>query len=99
MVEAPNTLAEAKIRARMSMASYVLARQAAIKATKAKFQAQGLKPMYMSRREIITAAEVYLDNHRAELIAEAKPIVERWRLEGFFGKRAALSSDAQGGNG
>ena len=33
-------------------------------------------------------AKDYLVAH-PELIAEAKPIVERWRREGFFGKRAA----------
>jgi hypothetical protein len=33
-------------------------------------------------------AKDYLAAH-PELIAEAKPIVERWRKEGFLGKRAA----------
>ncbi len=33
MVEATNTLQQAKLRAKMHMATYVLARQAAIKAT------------------------------------------------------------------
>jgi hypothetical protein len=31
-----------------------------------------------------------LADHRAELIAEATPIVERWQAEGFFGRRARL---------
>ena len=51
----------------------------------------------MPHREIIAAADAYLADHRAELIAEATPIVERWQAEGFFGKRARLLSDAQGG--
>ena len=34
-------------------------------------------------------AKDYLAAH-PELIAEAKPIVEQWRKEGFFGKKAAL---------
>ncbi len=83
----------------MHMATYVLARQAAIKTVKRKFQAQGLKPMYMSRHEIFAAAEAYLAQHRAELIADAKPIVERWRQEGFFGKRAASPSGSKMENG
>jgi len=33
-------------------------------------------------------AKEYLAAH-PELIAEAKPIIEQWRREGFFGKRAA----------
>jgi hypothetical protein len=39
-------------------------------------------------REIIAAADAYLADHRAELIAEATPIVERRQAEGFFGKRS-----------
>jgi hypothetical protein len=42
----------------------------------------------MPHREIIAAADAYLADHRAELIAEATPIVEGWRAEGFFGKRS-----------
>ncbi len=89
MVEALSILQQAQIRAKMHMATYVLARQAAIKATKRQLQAQGLRVAHLSRREIIAAAEAYLDQHGAELIAEAKPVVERWRAEGFFGKRFA----------
>ncbi len=99
MAEANNSVQQAKIRAKMHMATYVLARQAAIKATKRQLQAQGLRVAHMHRREIIAAAQVYLDQHRAELIAEAKPVVEQWRAQGFFGKRFAnITSDAQGGN-
>jgi hypothetical protein len=43
MAEANNTLQEANVLARMSMATYVLARQRAIKATKHQLQAQGLR--------------------------------------------------------
>jgi hypothetical protein len=39
--------------------------------------------------------EAYLAANRAELIAEAKVIIERWREEGFFGKRAKLNNYAQ----
>ena len=36
-------------------------------------------------------AKAYLAAH-PELIAEVKPIIERWRREGFFGKRAAQAA-------
>jgi hypothetical protein len=44
------------------------------------------------RREIIAMARarVMADaDYRAKLIAEARPIVDQWTAEGFFGKRAA----------
>jgi hypothetical protein len=97
MAEAILSLAQAQLRASMGMAVNVLARQAAMKAAKRQFQARGLRPHHTSHREIIAAADAYLADHRAELIAEATPIVERWQAEGFFGKRARLLSDAQGG--
>jgi hypothetical protein len=52
----------------------------------------------MPRRELVTHAEKYLAQHREELIADASQLVERWRLEGFSGKRAQcakLESPAQ----
>jgi hypothetical protein len=68
----------------------------AIKAAKRKLQAQGLKVNHFSRRDLVTRAEVYLAEHRAELIEEAKTEVERWRASGFFGKRYAnINTDAQ----
>jgi hypothetical protein len=30
--------------------------------------------------------------YRAKLIAEARPIVDQWTAEGFFGKQAALAA-------
>ena len=42
----------------------------------------------IARREIVALAKDYLAVH-PELIAEAKPIVEQWRKEGFFGKKVA----------
>jgi biotin-(acetyl-CoA carboxylase) ligase len=88
---------DAQLRASMGMAVNVLARQAAIKATKRQLQAQGLKPTHFSHRDLVIRAEQYLAEHREELIAEAREIVARWQAEGFFGKRAKLLSDAQGG--
>ena len=65
-----------------------LARQQAEKTVKQALKGQGLKPQHIARREIVTMAKDYLAAH-PELIAEAKPIVEQWRKEGFFGKKAA----------
>ena len=97
MAEANASLRLTQLRASMSLATNTLARQRAIKAAKRKLQAQGLRPSQLSHRDIVARAEVYLAEHRAELIAEVTPIVLRWQAEGFFGKRAKLLSDAQGG--
>src|SRR5947207_15434027 len=95
MVEATQSVHLAKIPATLHHATITLALQAAMKITKHQLRAQGLKPMYMPHGELRVRAEAYLTEHREELIAEAKEVVERWRLEGFFGKRAQLSSPAQ----
>ena len=97
MAEATQRLQQDKVRASMGMAVNVLALQRAMNLTKRQLQAQGLKPSHFSHRDLRVRAEAYLTAHREELIAEAKVVVERWRLEGFFGKRAKLLSDAQGG--
>jgi hypothetical protein len=47
-----------------------LARQAAIKAVKRQLRAQGLKPQYMAKREIVGLAEEYLAHHRQALLAQ-----------------------------
>ena len=87
MTEATNSVHLAKLRARLHHATITLALQAAMKITKHQLRAQGLKPMHMPHRELRVRAEAYLKD-REELIAEASVVVERWRLEGFFGKRA-----------
>ena len=46
------------------------------------------KVSQVPRREIKLAAIAYIAKH-PELIERMKPIVEQWRAEGFFGKRAA----------
>jgi hypothetical protein len=88
---------DAQLRASMSLATNVLALQRAMGFAKRQLQAQGMRPSHFSHRDLRVRAEAYLAAHRAELIAEAKLVVERWRVEGFFGKRAKLLSDAQGG--
>jgi hypothetical protein len=105
MAEATQRLQQDKIRASMSLATHTLALQRAMNLTKRQLQAQGLKPNHFSLRDLRVRAEAYLADHREELIADAKQIVERWRVEGVFGKRggihftrrASLSTDAQGG--
>ena len=94
MTEATNSVYLAKLRARLHHATITIALQAAMEITKHQLRAQGLKPMHMPHRELRVRAEAYLKD-REELIAEASLVVERWRLEGLFGKRAQLSSSAQ----
>ena len=95
MAEASHSVHQAKVYASMTLATNTLARQRAMKAAKHQLQAQGLRPTHFSHRDLLIRAEQYLAEHRAELIAEAKEIVERWRLQGFFGKRARLNTNAQ----
>jgi hypothetical protein len=90
MAEATQRLQQDKLHASMGMATPTLALQAAMKAAKHQLQAQGLRPTHFSHRDLVIRAEAYLADHREELIAEAKEIVERWRGEGFFGKRCSL---------
>jgi hypothetical protein len=89
-VIAPDSKWQAQVRASMGMAVNVLARQAAIKATKRQLQAQGLKPTHFPHRDLVIRAEQYLAEHREELIAEAREIVARWQAAGVFGKRGGI---------
>jgi hypothetical protein len=97
MAEANASLHLTHLRASMSLATNTLARQAAIKEAKHQLSAQGLRVSQFSHRDLVIRAEAYLADHRETLVAEARETVERWRREGFFGKRARLLSDAQGG--
>jgi hypothetical protein len=90
IAEANCSVHQAQLRASMSLATNTLAQQAAIKATKRQLQAQGFKVNRFPHRDIVSRAEVYLAQHREELVAEAKEIVERWEVEGFFGKRGGI---------
>ena len=90
MVEANHSVQQTQLRASMGQAAICLARQRAIAAVNSsRYRAKVASPSTSQSREIVILAEEYLAAHRAELIAEAKPIVEQWRREGFFGKRAA----------
>ena len=97
MTEAADSLRLTQLRASMALATKARARQVALNAAKHRLCAQGLRVSSFSHRELVLKAEAYLTEHREELIADAKQTVERWRQEGFFGKRAKLLSDAQGG--
>jgi hypothetical protein len=90
MAEATQRLQQDKIRASMSLATNVLARQAALKAAKHQLQAQGFRVSQFSHRELTLRAEAYLAAYREELIADAQRIVERWQAEGVFGKRGGI---------
>jgi hypothetical protein len=94
MAEANDSVHQARVRATMGAAVMTLAKQRAIKATKAELQAQGLRPSHIPHCQIVARANQYLTAHRDELISEAKAVAERWRVEGFFGKRAAESVPA-----
>jgi predicted phage-related endonuclease len=90
-LSSPQPRAILQTRARIA----VLARRMAISAVKRQLQAQGVKVGLMPAREISLRAEQYLAAHRASLIAEATQTIERWRVEGFFGRRAQLTTNAQ----
>jgi hypothetical protein len=73
-----------------------LARMRAKKAVLLELRAQGLKPQHFSAREIAVLTDYYLNQHRAQLMAEAAeaiatwPGFARWRLPS-----ANIQSDAQ----
>ncbi len=89
----PSTAEIDELEARRRRAVATVVQQGAIRAVKRQLQMRGLKPQYISRREIVAAPNEYLRDHpsiRAELIAEAREIVDQWQAKGFFGKRAQL---------
>jgi len=91
-------VAKANTSLQLNAAIVTLARMRAVKAVKRQYQARGLKVHHFARREIVIAANEYLREHH-ELITEAAVVVEQWRKEGFFGKRAMrcapLNTNAQ----
>jgi hypothetical protein len=90
MAEAPITLAQTKLRATMIQATRTRALQVAMNHAKHQLRAKGFRVSQYSRRELVTHAEQYLADHREALLANAKAEVEQWRLQGFFGRRAAV---------
>jgi len=65
----------------LRLAVAVLARQAAIRATKAELRAKGLKLAHFRQKDIVVLAKEYLAAHRDGLVAEATVIAERWQAE------------------
>jgi hypothetical protein len=95
MVEATPSLTQAqRLAQRQLQAVRVLCERRAQEEIKDQLRREGKKLSKVPRREIIAMAKARLfedAEYRSRLIAEAKLIVEEWRVEGFFGKRAALS--------
>jgi hypothetical protein len=89
-VIAPDSKRQAQVLASMSLATNTLALQRAMKATKHQLQAQGLRVTHFSPRDLVIRAEAYLAEHRAELIAEAREIVDHWQAAGVLGKRGGI---------
>ena len=95
MVEATPSLTQAQRQAqRQAQAVRVLAMYTAKREVKDRLRRQGIKLSRVPHHEIerLARARLFEDaEYRSRLIEEAKLIVEEWRVEGFFGKRAALS--------
>jgi hypothetical protein len=96
MVEANPSLTQAQRQAqRQAIAVQVLCERRAREEIKDRIGRQGkVKLSRVPHRQIVAMARARLfedGEYRARLIAEARPIVEQWTAEGFFGKRAALA--------
>ena len=94
MVEAIHSLTQTqRLAQRQAQAVRVLCERRAQEEIKDQIRREGrVKLRSVPRREIIAMARarVMADaDYRAKLIAEARPIVDQWTAEGFFGKRAA----------
>jgi hypothetical protein len=116
MVEANRSLQQAPTKAQlnaMNAAVFTLAKREALKAIERQMHAERLRLSQIPLKVIGEAAAEHLAQHRSELIADAKVIVERWNADGMFGPRggirkpghrssiarAALNSNAQRSEG
>jgi hypothetical protein len=93
MDEANRSLQHAPTKAQfntMSAAVFTLAKREALKAIKQQMQAEGLRLSQIPLKVIGAAAAECLAQHRSELIADAKAIVERWNTEGRFRPRGGI---------
>jgi predicted DNA-binding protein (MmcQ/YjbR family) len=85
----------------ITSAAHMLAQLRARQAVKRELQKQGLKPAHYAAREISSWAQVYLEDHMAELMPEAIARARAMIASGALGKRAQralcakLESDAQ----
>jgi hypothetical protein len=94
MVEATPSLTQAQRQAeRQVIAVRVLCERRACEEIKDQIRRQGkVKLSRVPARDITAMARARLvedAEYRARLIEEARPIVDQWTAEGFFGKRAA----------
>ena len=93
MVEAIHSVAQAqRLAQRQTIAVRVLCERRAQEEIKDRLRREGrIKLSKVPRHHIQRLARAALEDgeYRSRLIAEAKLIVEEWRVEGFFGKRAA----------
>jgi hypothetical protein len=94
MVGAISSLTQAqRLAQRQAQAVRVLAMHTAKREVKEAIRREGkVKLSRVPQHEIIAMAKARLfedGEYRAKLIAEARPIVDQWTAEGFFGKRAA----------
>ena len=93
MVETIHSVAQAqRLAQRQTIAVRVLCERRAQEEIKDQIRRQGkIKLSNVPRHHIQRLARAALEDaeYRSRLIAEAKLIVEEWRVEGFFGKRAA----------
>ena len=100
MVEAISSLAPNRAQRqaeRMRVAVRVEAQRRAREEVKGKIRREGrIKLGEVPSREITAVAEALViadAEYRGKLIAEAKRVVEQWRVEGFFGKAVQHSQD------
>ena len=98
MVEATPSLTQAqRLAQRQVIAVRVLCERRAQEEVKDRLRRQGQKLSKVPRPHIQRLARAALEDtaYGAELVAEARLIVEEWRREGFFGKAAQGVAGAQ----
>ena len=79
---------EAALRASMIGGVITIAHSRARDAVKRELKGRGLKVSHFSAKQISILAEEYFAEHGAELLPDAITTVERWRAQGYLGKRA-----------
>jgi hypothetical protein len=77
----------------LTTAAHCLAMLRSRQAIKSELRAYGLKPSHLSAREITSWAQLWLDDHAAELIPEALANARAMILKGALGKRAQRRPD------
>jgi hypothetical protein len=91
----PNRETQRRLRHRSAVMT--LARMRAKKSVLLALRAQGLKPQHFSVREIGVLTDYYVNQHRAQLIAEAAEEIAAWPEFARY-RCAELDNNAQTGN-